>query len=297
MRDYEVTSFYKFVPIEESVLPSRKLALESVSRREDLNGLVILAPEGCNGTVSGSAEGLERFRIALYTFFGSSEWSFKDSRATKDPFPRFKVRIRKEIVTSGDPQIRPSGSFHRHLSPAEWQAYLESGEEIVVLDTRNRYETALGTFEGAIVPDIQNFQELPAFLDRANLPHDKPILMYCTGGIRCEKAILEMERRGFENVYQLDGGILRYLEQFPFRSFTGECFVFDGRVALDQQLRPTTEWSLCPHCGDPGREWIECVVCGKAARICSTCLPEAGRRTCSHDCTYRASFRARTATG
>lgn len=159
---------------------------------------------------------------------------------------------------------------------------LES-EDTVLLDTRNSYETAIGKFRGAVDPGIEAFHEFPGFIQKAGLPKNKTVMMYCTGGIRCEKALLEMEKQGYEHVYQLEGGILAYLEQFPDKNFEGECFVFDHRVAVDQHLRPSTVYGLCPHCGHAGNVEIRC-SCGTVQKVCSTCYSTASRKTCSKRC-------------
>ncbi len=289
----EVTSFYRFFPLTSSEVAVKRLALEAQSARLELSGLVILAEEGCNGTVAGSSDSIEIFKRSLDAMFGSGDWRFKDSRCSRQPFPRFRVKIRPEIVTTrADITIREMerrGDHSSHLTPAEWQAVLDSGEDVVLLDTRNRYETQLGTFEGCIDPQIDNFKDFAQFVEKSGIPKDKKVLMYCTGGIRCEKASVEMEKQGYSQVYQLDGGILRYLEEFPHRKFNGECFVFDGRVALDQNLQPTTNWKLCPHCGQPGNRPISCSFCGDPAWVCEDCEKLEGGPSCSHDCEWKLS--------
>jgi UPF0176 protein len=184
---------------------------------------------------------------------------FKDSHAEKPIYRRWSVKLKPEIVLLKQKGIHPQGK-HRHLSPVEWDAMLKQ-DDVVVLDARNDYEVALGKFSGAIDPKIKKFHQFPAFLKKADLPKEKTVLMYCTGGIRCEKALLAMEAEGFSNVYQLEGGILAYLEKFPHQAFEGECFVFDKRVAVDQNLRPSTVYRLCSGCGDPARE-----------KVCEQCL-------------------------
>lgn len=289
----EVTSFYRFFPIASSELAVKRLALESQAARLELTGLIILAEEGCNGTVAGSADTIEIFKRSLDAHFGAGDWRFKDSRCARAPFPRFRVKVRPEIVTTRSEisieQVRQNESKHSHLTPAEWQAVLESDEDFVLLDTRNRYETQLGVFEGCIDPQINNFKDFGAFVERCEIPKDKKVLMYCTGGIRCEKASVEMEKQGYSQVFQLEGGILRYLEEFPHRKFQGECFVFDGRVAVDQNLQPTSNWRLCPHCGQPGNRPISCGFCGDEAWVCEGCEQLEVGPSCSHDCEWKLS--------
>src|SRR5207237_224916 len=146
------------------------------------------------------------------------ELDFKESRTAKHPFKRFKIDIREEIVTLKDKSAAPPPR-NNHLAPSEWQAVLDSDEDAVIIDVRNFYETEIVMFKGAHDMDLKKFSEFPSRLKDLNLPRDKKVLMYCTGGIRCEKAIIEMQRQGYQNVFQLEGGILRYLEEFPEGSF------------------------------------------------------------------------------
>ncbi|MFN8392156.1 MAG: rhodanese-like domain-containing protein [Bdellovibrionota bacterium] len=281
----EVSNFYKFFPIDAAELAVKKLSLEARAAKHDLRGLVILAEEGCNGTVAGTFEAVRFFEQSLPILFGNSDWTFKRAYAIKEPFKNFRVKVREEIVTTKS-AIDASHSKN-HLSPEQWQKVLDTEDDLVLIDVRNVYETKLGMFQGAIDPKTENFTDFPAAIRNMDLPKDQKVLMYCTGGIRCEKAIVEMQQQGYENVYQLEGGILNYLEQFPHRSFEGECFVFDGRVAVDQNLNPTRRWALCPHCGQPGDKFIECGFCEKPAMICNECSAIANRLTCSHDCAYK----------
>ncbi len=286
-RSLLVSSFYRFFPLAADEIPMRKLALETRAARLEIDGLVILAEEGCNGTVVGTSDSVELFEQTLPVLFGDGDWMFKRAFAIRPPFQDFRVKVRAEIVTTRtDDPLKVSGSKN-HLTPTEWQALLDSGEELTVLDTRNRYETRLGMFRGAVDPKIDHFSDFAARLPELQMPKDRKVLIYCTGGIRCEKAILEMERQGYERVYQLEGGILRYLEHFPHKSFEGECFVFDGRVAVDQSLSPSRAWSLCPHCGDPAHTAVSCQFCERPTKVCEECLKQADRNTCSQDCAYR----------
>jgi UPF0176 protein len=158
----------------------------------------------------------------------------------------------------------------------------------VIVDARNDYEYAIGKFKGAIDPSIKTFSEFPEFVKKGELPKDKKVMMYCTGGIRCEKALLEMEKQGYSDVYQLEGGILAYLQQFPEGNFEGECFVFDKRVAVDQHLQPSQTYHICPHCGNPGTLEVNCLACNKQAIVCYGCAKEERHKTCSKNCAYIA---------
>lgn len=280
-----VTAFYKFTKIPEQDLEKLRSELAQYGEDGDMRGLALLATEGLNGTVCGTPKVIQGWKDLLKSHFG--EIMFKDSFADDLVYSRWYVKIRPEIVTLRDPDVHPDG-HHNHLTPEEWDRVMEQ-EDVVVLDTRNDYETEIGVFEGAVDPKLTNFQEFPDYIASCSIPKEKKVLMYCTGGIRCEKALLEMEKQGYSNVYQLEGGILAYMKQFPHKKFKGECFVFDHRVSVDQELKPSSRYHLCPHCGDPGDVRIDCALCSKRGWICERCEPEAFKTTCSKDCAYRMS--------
>ena len=280
-----VTTFYRFSTLEEDELVRIEARFNALAGESDLSGLIIMGVEGLNATLAGSDETLTRLKAIVRSLAGFSETIFKDSRAKSTPFKRFKIKQRPEIVTLGRPDFVPEKAENNHLSPAEWEAALQE-EGVVVIDTRNGYEVEVGKFRGALDPQTHAFGEFGDFIDRSAIPKEQKVLMYCTGGIRCEKAILEMQSRGYENVYQLEGGILNYLQHFPDSQFEGECFVFDHRVAVDQNLEPSSRFSLCPHCGDPGEKSVSCGQCGKSAVICEHCAELSGGKTCSKNCRH-----------
>ena len=200
--------------------------------------------------------------------------------------------MRPEIVTLDAPGMVPDSTQHRHLSPEKWNEVLKNEKDFVLLDTRNWYEVRIGTFKNAVDPKIEQFTELPEFVTEQAYPKDQKMLIFCTGGIRCEKAILDLEKRGYENVYQLEGGILNYLEKFPNDQFEGECFVFDGRVAVDQDLAPSQIYKLCPHCGQPSEVTITCARCDTEAMICRHCQEKAlVGQVCSKNCAHHYARR------
>ena len=149
-------------------------------------------------------------------------------------------------------------------------------------------------FENAIDPKIAKFSDFKNFMEREALPKDKKLFLYCTGGIRCEKAVPEVMRLGYKNVYQLEGGILKYLEEYPEGHFKGECFVFDRRVSVDSNLKPTNMYSSCPHCGNPGKERIACSNCGCDTVVCHRCVSRADRNACSKNCAHHIRRKAAT---
>ena len=277
---FQALAFYRFVPIEKAELAAIEESLIETSKRLNIAGLIILAEEGINGTIAGLEADTKEYQKFIESFPWAKGIEFKLSPSHFQPFRRFKVNIREEIVTSKSPDLVPDGK-HKHLSPEQWNAWLNSEDPPLILDTRNDYESRIGTFKGAITPPIKKFQEFAKFLEKSGLPKDKPLLMFCTGGIRCEKAILEAERIGYQNTYQLEGGILKYLEEYPQGEFEGECFVFDNRVAVDAQLRPSATIRLCPLCGEPGSEEISCGHCHKPGVMCQNCRH---KNACSKNC-------------
>jgi len=290
---YLVSAFYHFGELRPELLPILKRQLEEYAQPKGLMGLLILAPEGVNATVAASEQVMIEFKDLIGRLSGFRDICFKDSRAQKLPFKRFKVDIRSEIVTLGRTDIVPSDR-HAHVSPAEWDKLLQM-EDVVVIDVRNYYEVDVGKFRGAVDPKLTTFGEFPEFVRNCGIPKDKRVLMYCTGGIRCEKALLEMEGQGYRDVFQLDGGILNYFQTGGGGCFEGECFVFDHRVAVNKDLAPTQRYGLCPHCGNPGSEKIECLQCGCQGWVCHRCLekyPESEAiRTCSK--AHRIQYRRR----
>lgn len=289
----QIVNFYKFFKLTPEQLPEIEKNLYALASRIDeiasqklaCRGLCILGVEGANATFSLPQNHAEAFMQELLRILPTSDISFKKSFADKHPFHDFNVKIRDEIVTLSRPDLVPNGE-HRHLSPTDWHQVMQN-EDVVVVDTRNSYEYAIGHFKGAVNPQIEEFSEFPEWLKNSSLPKEKKVLIYCTGGIRCEKAILEMEEQGFQNVFQLDGGILNYLEHYPNEHFKGDCFVFDYRVAVDQNLNPSTAYRLCPHCGQPAKTPIVCVQCGLNDIVCDVCLAKGEEfKTCSKNCTH-----------
>lgn len=282
----QVNAFYHFHPLPQDHLPNLRDRLLQQGHALNIRGLMILGAEGVNGTLAGTAETLGRFRSDIERETGISALEYKQSQTHFIPFAKLKVKIRREIVTTGDPTLDPKAVRDSHLTPQQWQEVLLNDPDAVVLDTRNWYETRIGKFKRAVDPGLKCFQEFAEYLPQSGLNKDQKILIYCTGGIRCEKAIVEMQRQGYQNVYQLQGGILRYLEEFPKSEFEGECFVFDYRVAVDQKLEPSKTYRLCPHCGQPGARRLDCIHCGQSAVICDDCFISEHRRTCSKNCAH-----------
>ena len=287
----KVAAFYKFIALSAERVEALKSALYEEARRNNVRGLCLLADEGINATVAGTPGELDRFVEFIRAQAEFLELEVKYSACAKSPFRRFKVDLRREIVTSGEPQLKPWEHRAKKLSPQEWETALRKDDDVVVIDTRNVYETKLGVFRGARDPMTRNFGEFKPYVAGLDLPKSQKILIYCTGGIRCEKAALILEQHGYENVFQLEGGILKYLEQYPDSQFLGECFVFDHRVAVGQRLEPSKRYGLCAHCGEPASTLLRCDNCGSPSVVCEECLGFAPRRSCSKNCAYHLERR------
>ena len=251
-----VAAFYRFAALEN--LPALRGELGDLAEAQGLSGTILLAPEGVNGTIAGADAGVQELLDRLRQVAGLERLEAKFSRSGIQAFHRLKVRLKREIVTMGEPQVSPylASEVGTHVPPGQWDALIADPDTLVI-DTRNAYEVAIGSFEGAIDPGTATFREFPQWVEQSLRPlvaerQPKAIAMFCTGGIRCEKATAYLQQQGFEGVHHLEGGILRYLEEIPepLSSWHGECFVFDKRVAVNHQLEPG-EHSLCFACGLP----------------------------------------------
>lgn len=269
-----VAALYRFAVIADCAAVRDQLA--RVCRAEGVRGTLLVAHEGINGTIAGSGAAIDRVINAIRAIAGCADLELKYSRAAIQPFHRMKVRIKREIVTMGQPAIDPLASAGHYVDPHDWNALIADPNTIVI-DTRNDYEVAIGTFEGAIDPKTPTFRDFPAWfrsnrerlLGQGNPPK---VAMFCTGGIRCEKSTAFLKAEGVDAVYHLKGGILKYLETVPAKDslWQGECFVFDSRVAVGHGLMPGTH-KLCHACRRPVtpadctsplyREGISCPAC------------------------------------
>jgi UPF0176 protein len=247
-----VAAFYKFVDIEDPAALQHELRAFCAER--DIKGTILLAREGINATISGPDADIAAVVSKLRSDSRFANLIVKYSDAASHPFQRFKVKIKREIVTFGVPDVRPSAMTGHLVEPKDWNALI-SDPGVVVIDTRNDYEVGIGTFKGARNPGTRAFGEFRDYVaaELAGAP-EKKIAMFCTGGIRCEKASAYLLAEGFKDVYQLSGGILKYLEEIPAEEslWRGECFVFDERVALEHGVRKGHH-ELCVRCGSPRR--------------------------------------------
>ncbi len=247
---WNVAALYRFVALEN--LPALQAELQAIATENDICGTILLAPEGINGTVGGVGEKLEVFVDALDRIAGVRQGELKYSTSTGKPFLRAKIKVKREIITMNAPEANPTVKVGKYVTAEDWNDLI-ADPEVTLIDTRNDYETAVGIFKGAIDPNIQKFTEFKDYVAENLDPkkHNK-IAMFCTGGIRCEKASSYMLAHGFEEVYHLHGGILKYLETIPAdqSQWDGECFVFDRRVAVGHGLEEGVH-DICYGCRFP----------------------------------------------
>ena len=253
-RSVRVTALYKFAPLEDC--EGKRQALAALCDANGIKGTLLIAREGINGTIAGSDAGIEAVLAAIRALPGCADLDVKTSWSDALPFHRLKVRLKREIVTMGQPAIDPLMDAGHYVAPEDWNALIADPGTIVI-DTRNDYEVAIGTFAGAIDPGTKTFRDFPDWFreHREALIGDgtpPKVAMFCTGGIRCEKATAFLKAEGLDGVYHLKGGILNYLERVPPEDslWQGECFVFDQRVAVTHDLAPGAK-ELCHACRRP----------------------------------------------
>jgi UPF0176 protein len=250
MPAYHIAAFYKFAP-----LPNHRDLREpllAALKACEAKGILLLAQEGFNGTLAAPEAKLDAALAAIRAVTGVTDFEHKLSFAPEPPFKRLKVRLKKEIVTMGVPEADPNKYVGTYVDPDKWNALI-SDPDVIVIDTRNDYEVAIGTFQNAIDPHTESFSEFPQYVKEKLKPRKEArIAMFCTGGIRCEKATSFMKREGYENVFHLKGGILKYLEVVPPEKslWQGDCFVFDERVAVGHGLSQS-DVSMCFGCQQP----------------------------------------------
>jgi UPF0176 protein len=275
-----VAALYQFTPLAAHVdMLALRDRLARLCEAEGVKGTLLLADEGINGTIAGSDRAIEGVLDAIRTLPGCADLAVKFSAADAVPFHRMKVRVKREIVTMGQPDIDPLAAVGTYVAPQDWNALITAPGTIVI-DTRNDYEVDVGSFAGAIDPRTRNFRDFPAWFrdQRARLLGDGPapkVAMFCTGGIRCEKATAFLKAEGLDEVYHLQGGILNYLETVPAAEslWQGECFVFDARVSVGHGLKPGT-LGLCHACRRPVSADDRASPLFEEGVSCPACQPE-----------------------
>ncbi|TJZ93280.1 rhodanese-related sulfurtransferase [Paracoccus gahaiensis] len=276
-----VAALYHFARLPDAA--ARQAPLLALCRAQGLCGTLLLAPEGINGTIAGPRDGILTVLDHLRAWPGFAALTWKESAADTPPFARMKVRLKREIVTMGQPDVDPVAGVGRYVAPADWNALI-AAPDVAVIDTRNDYEVQIGTFRGAVDPGTKSFRDFPAWwAANAHRFQGKRIAMFCTGGIRCEKSTNYLLSQGVPEVHHLQGGILKYLEEIPEQDSTwqGDCFVFDQRVSLTHGLAP-------------GRHGL-CHACRRPLAPEDRARPEYEEGACCHRCAdeYTEADRAR----
>ncbi|MFK7871809.1 MAG: rhodanese-related sulfurtransferase [Oligoflexales bacterium] len=273
---YEILSFYKFVDIEDPT--ALQADLKKLTQTLNMLGTILLAKEGINGMVTGSPTDIEVFKSSMHENPLFSDLLFKANLHDQPAFSRMLVKVKNHIITLRK-EVEPTKETGEYLSPKDFLDWQNKNKDMIILDTRNDYEVEMGTFQNAVNPDIQSFDQFPEWVDQ-NLENNKktPIVTFCTGGIRCEKATAYMKQKGFESVYQLDGGIITYFEETkndPENNYwVGECTVFDKRKAITKTLEPSTQL-ICYVClttikeenlaQQPTKDAL-CITCAKSMK-------------------------------
>ena len=268
-----VAAFYRFVTLVD--LPTLRGALFGVCENAQVRGTILIATEGINGTIAGDEAGIAFVLDHLDAVAEIRQGEVKFSAAERWPFARLKVRIREEIITLRAPEADPSRQAGTYVEPRDWNAIVADPETLLI-DTRNAYETRVGSFQGALDPQLQSFTDFKAFVDaRLDPAEHRTVAMFCTGGIRCEKASSYMLSKGFADVFHLKGGILKYLEEVPQAEsrWQGECYVFDSRVAVGHGLSET-DWTACHGCGAPLTVADREALSFEAGVSCPHCIDE-----------------------
>ena len=280
-----VAALYHFTRFDDPAALQAPLA--RIACTNGVRGTLLLAPEGINGTIAGTRAGIDAVLDHIRALPGCCDLEWKERPASEMPFGRMKVRLKREIVTMGKPDVDPRAKVGHYVVPQDWNALI-SAPDVAVIDTRNDYEVAIGSFAGAVDPGTRSFRDFPAWWqDNAHRFQGKRIAMFCTGGIRCEKSTNYLLSQGVDQVFHLKGGILKYLEDIPEERslWQGDCFVFDQRVSLTHGLRP-------------GRHEL-CHACRRPLAPEDRTRPEYEEGVCCHRCvgeydeTDRARFRER----
>ena len=282
---FTVAAFYHFTQVPDPA--ALKPALVALCADGGVRGSILLAGEGVNGTIAGPRDGVMAVLEHLQGLPGCEALEWKESHASEMPFKRMKVRLKREIVTMGQPDVDPTAAVGRYVEPDQWNALI-TAPDVAVIDTRNDYEVAIGTFEGAVDPGTKSFGEFPEWwAENKDRFEGKRIAMFCTGGIRCEKSTNFLLGQGVEDVFHLKGGILKYLEQVPEDQSTwnGECYVFDNRVSVGHGL-VEGDYILCHACGRPVSPEARQEASYEEGVQCPACIDEYAE-------TDRARFRER----
>ncbi len=292
--EYTVLLFYKYAPIPN---PEALAAWNrGICAAFGFKGRIIVAEEGINATLEGKPEDIEKYKEAISKIGSSPDTRhmgnlrgihFKTSPGTGEAFPKLKVKVKKEIVSLrlGEDDVNPNALTGRHLPADELKKWYEKGEEFYIVDMRNSYEYKVGHFKNSIDPGMENSRDLPQIVEKIENLKDKKVLTVCTGGVRCEKMSGYLLKKGFKDVYQLDGGMHTYMEKYPGEDFLGTLYTFDNRVVMDFGGNREII-SKCDKCGKASENYVNCAneLCHKHLVVCPDCSEEGGYAFCSETC-------------
>jgi UPF0176 protein len=282
--NYEVILYYNFSPIAdpETFCKDHKNKMKEM----ELKGRVYIGKEGINGTLGGTPEQIQEYKEFLWGIEGFEDTEFKTDKDDTVPFAKLICKVRDELVAIHQDGLNPKNGGN-YLEPDEWRKVMEENDDYVMIDVRNNYESKVGHFDGAMTPDVDNFYDFPQWLDEAEqeIPKDKKVLMYCTGGIRCEKFSVLMKQKGWDDVNQLHGGILKYAKEEGGKHFKGKCFVFDDRLVVPVNKENLQPIARCEITGKPADSYINCanMQCNKLF-VCSEEGAKLMDGCCSEEC-------------
>ncbi len=275
--NFVIVLYYKYVPIADP----KTLAMEEreICERLSLKGRIIVSEEGINGTLEGTKENIEKYCVNLSSYPEFKDIVFKKSNGNGNSFPKLKVKVRREIVSShlGEEDVKPWETTGIALTADELQSWIDSGKDFEIVDMRNDYEYKVGHFENSINPELGNFRDLRSCVNKLEALREKTVLAVCTGGVRCEKASGYLIKKGFKNVYQLQDGIVTYIEKYPNKAFKGKLYVFDGRIGMDfDKAGEHTVVGKCDLCGESTENYVNCKnpQCNAHFLTCKKCQEE-----------------------
>lgn len=285
---YTVALFYKYIHIDNP--EGLKNEQKALLTRLDMKGRMIIAPEGINGTFEGLNANVREYIQIMKgdPRFSDIHWKLSNGTSDGTAFPKLSVKVRKEIVSLHlIDDVNPNELTGTHLKPEDLRAWYEQGKEFYIVDMRNDYELKSGKFEGTIFPGMENFRDLREKIKEIDSLKNKTVLTVCTGGVRCEKASGFLRKEGFQDVYQLDGGIVSYMEKYPGKNFKGSLYVFDKRLTMHfEKPEEHTVIGICERCEEKSENYVNCanLACHKHFICCEKCLTEKGVAYCSEKC-------------
>lgn len=285
---YVVILFYKYIEIQD---PEKLVEQQrEIGERLHIKGRIIIAKEGINGTAEGTSQAIEEYCSLLHNDPRFSDLWFKKSEGDGTSFKKLQVRVRNDIISDkiSHWEVNPAKTTGKYLTAEQLHQWFIMGKKFYIVDMRNNYEHASGHFEGSILPGMETFRDLPKFIPELKKLSNAPIVTVCTGGVRCEKASGFLIKNGIQNVYQLHGGIVTYMEKYPNQQFKGKLYVFDQRILMGMNIEDPAHQVIgkCAHCGSPSETYINCRNdnCHRHLIMCSNCIGQDGTVICPQGC-------------